>query len=60
MAGVSESDPLKPIDNAPHGGVSERPGRSASERTSSLVIDQVPGPSLLQEGEGGLTLTHAG
>ena len=60
MAGVSESDALKPIDNAPLGGVSERPGRSASERTSSLVIDQVPGPSLLQEGEGRITRTHAG
>jgi hypothetical protein len=35
MAGRSESDDLKPIDNAFLGKVSELLGRSGSERTSS-------------------------
>ena len=54
MAGMRETDYLKPIDKAVFGTVSESPGRNESERTGGLVKNRFRRPSPLPAGEGSM------
>ena len=55
IALVKETKPVKPIDKAILGIVSESPGRNASEPIGALVKKQLRKPSPLLSGEGNMT-----
>ena len=52
IAPAEETKPVKPIDKAILGMVSESPGRNVSEPTGGLVKKKLRRPSLLWSGEG--------
>jgi hypothetical protein len=55
MAGMRETDYLKPIDKAVFGTVSESPGRNESERTGGPESENPRRPSLQLWGEGSMS-----
>ena len=54
IASVEETKPMKPIDKAILGMVSESPGRNESEPRGGLVRNELRRPSLLVSGEGSM------